>query len=53
MSPNGCYLCLRSEHVAGDFNGDGHTDLAVANTASGDVSVLLGNGEITFQYSMK
>ncbi|MEO5988648.1 MAG: FG-GAP-like repeat-containing protein [Candidatus Eisenbacteria bacterium] len=32
-------------HLAsGDFNADGITDLAVANSASGSVSVLLGNG---------
>src|ERR1700737_4404335 len=38
------------ESVAvGDFNGDGHTDLAVANAGSNDVSVLLGNGDGTFQ----
>ena len=35
--------------VAGDFNGDGRTDLAVANDGSNDVSVLLGNGDGTFQ----
>jgi len=35
--------------VAGDFNGDGKLDLAVANNASNDVSVLLGNGDGTFQ----
>ncbi|MBV8556968.1 MAG: VCBS repeat-containing protein, partial [Planctomycetaceae bacterium] len=35
--------------VAGDFNGDGRTDLAVANRTSNDVSVLLGNGDGTFQ----
>ncbi len=35
--------------VAGDFNGDGRTDLAVANRTDGDVSVLLGNGDGTFQ----
>ncbi|HLJ98140.1 MAG TPA: VCBS repeat-containing protein [Gemmataceae bacterium] len=39
----------------GDFNGDGTPDLAVANTGSGylpgtgSVSVLLGNGDGTFQ----
>ena len=36
--------------MAGDFNGDGRTDLAVANYVSPtDVSVLLGNGDGTFQ----
>jgi Ca2+-binding RTX toxin-like protein len=32
----------------GDFNGDRHVDLVVANHASGDVSVLLGAGDGTF-----
>ena len=35
--------------VAGDFNQDGNQDLAVANSGSNDVSVLLGNGDGTFQ----
>jgi hypothetical protein len=40
--------------AVGDFNGDGKTDLAVANYGSypdynGTVSVLLGNGDGTFQ----
>ena len=35
--------------VAGDFTGDGHLDLAVANGGSDTVSVLLGNGDGTFQ----
>jgi hypothetical protein len=34
--------------VAGDFRGDGRTDLAVANDQSNDISVLLGNGDGTF-----
>jgi autotransporter-associated beta strand protein len=38
------------ESVAvGDFNGDGNTDLAVANGLSNTVSILLGNGDGTFQ----
>jgi hypothetical protein len=35
--------------AVGDFNGDGHPDLAVANIGDGTVSVLLGKGEGTFQ----
>jgi hypothetical protein len=33
----------------GDFNGNGKADLAVANKGSGNVSILLGNGNGTFQ----
>ncbi len=35
--------------AVGDFNGDGRPDLAVANFGSNSVSVLLGNGNGTFQ----
>ncbi len=35
--------------VTGDFNGDGKFDLAVPNPGSDNVSVLLGNGDGTFQ----
>jgi hypothetical protein len=35
--------------VAGDFNGDGRTDLAVADRGTDDVTVLIGNGDGTFQ----
>src|SRR5271166_6019939 len=38
--------------VAGDFTGDGRTDLAVANDGTIDVSVLLGNGDGTFQHQV-
>ncbi len=32
----------------GDFNGDGKTDIAVANNGSGNVTILAGNGDGTF-----
>ncbi|MDQ2946772.1 MAG: VCBS repeat-containing protein [Acidobacteriota bacterium] len=35
-----------------DFNGDGKADLAVANLASDDVSILLGNGDGTFRTAL-
>jgi hypothetical protein len=35
--------------TSGDFNGDGRTDLAVANYGSGTVSVLQSNGNGTFR----
>ncbi len=35
--------------VAGDFNGDGKLDLAVADAGASSVLVLLGNGDGTFQ----
>jgi hypothetical protein len=35
--------------VVGDFNGDGKLDLAVADFGSHGVSVLMGNGDGTFQ----
>jgi hypothetical protein len=35
--------------AAADFNRDGHLDLAVLNTNSDTVSILLGNGDGTFQ----
>ena len=35
--------------AVGDFNGDGTPDVAVANEGSNTVSVLLGNGDGTFQ----
>ena len=35
--------------VAGDFNGDGIQDIAVASNGSNSVSILLGNGDGTFR----
>src|ERR1700730_2764672 len=34
--------------IAADFNGDGKLDLAVANSSSNTVSILLGKGDGTF-----
>src|SRR5258706_14870162 len=34
--------------AVGDFNGDGHPDLAVANVSANSASILLGNGAGTF-----
>jgi hypothetical protein len=41
LAPNGTVL--------GDWNGDGYLDLAIANFIGDSVSVLLGNGDGTFQ----
>ena len=38
-----------SSVVTPDFNGDGKLDLAVANSGSNNISILLGNGDGTFQ----
>jgi hypothetical protein len=35
--------------AAGDFNGDGIEDLAVANAAAGTLTILLGNGDGSFR----
>jgi uncharacterized repeat protein (TIGR01451 family) len=35
--------------AAGDFNGDGKADIAVANNNSNDASILLGNGDGSLQ----
>jgi hypothetical protein len=35
--------------LTGDFNGDGKLDLAVSDASANMVSILLGNGDGTFQ----
>jgi hypothetical protein len=35
--------------TSGDFNGDGSLDLATANSTSNDISILINNGDGTFQ----
>jgi len=35
--------------ASGDFNGDGHPDLVAADQNSASISILLGNGDGTFQ----
>ena len=48
---------LPSAVAVGDFNGDGKTDIAVADagdsTIPGDIEILLGNGDGTFQAPQK
>src|SRR5712691_2992927 len=39
----------RNDFAAGDFRGIGRADLAIANRDSGTVSILLSNGDGTFQ----
>ena len=39
--------------VAGDFNKDGIPDLAIANSGSGTITVLLGKGDGTFTQAVK
>ena len=40
---------LPARIVIADFNGDGKLDIAVANSGSANVSILLGNGDGTFK----
>ena len=50
-SPAGQLSCryVSRAVVTGEFNGDGRSDLAVANSATNSVSLLLGNANGTFQ----
>jgi hypothetical protein len=41
-----------SNLAVGDCNGDGKQDFAVANSGTGNVSILLGNGDGTFQQAI-
>ena len=49
LQPLGVFVLYATSVVAGDFNNDGFTDLAVARTAEDEISILLGNGDGTFQ----
>ncbi len=51
-SPFGGNPNTRSQSV-GDVNGDGKLDLVLVNRSSGTISVLLGNGEGTFQAAIQ
>ncbi len=35
--------------ITGDFNGDGHADIAISNTGTSSISILLGVGDGTFK----
>lgn len=48
LLPNFLPLTQASAAVAGDFNGDGKTDLAALQSFGGPVTILLGNGDGTF-----
>src|ERR1043166_6832002 len=49
MAAAGVAAGMEAINIAmGDFNGDGRQDLVVANYASNNVSILLGNGDGTF-----
>ena len=43
------YTFLGTNCCPADFNGDSRLDLAVTNVSDGTVSILLGNGNGTFQ----
>jgi hypothetical protein len=45
----GVFPSRPNEVVVGDFNGDGKLDIAITNLFNPNVSVLLGNGDGTFQ----
>ena len=49
LSPLAAGSSAVSAIVAGDFNGDGKPDLAIAQPGSDTVTVLLGRGDDTFQ----
>jgi hypothetical protein len=47
LGPPGCSDHCSTDPVAiaaGDFNGDGHVDIATANFGSDDITILLGDG---------
>lgn len=48
LSPGNISANLPVSVAAGDFNGDGYPDLAVANLDSGTLAILTGKGDGTF-----
>jgi len=46
--PAGASASAPSAVVTGDFNMDGHVDIAVTDSANNSVDILLGNGDGTF-----
>ena len=48
-SPYGAGSTVTASVAVGDFNGDGKPDLAIGHNSGDTVSVLLGNGDGTFQ----
>lgn len=49
LTPTNPTGIVPSPSEPGDFDRDGHADVAVANIAGNSVSILLGNGDGTFQ----
>jgi hypothetical protein len=49
QSPVYYFTGFTSSIAAGDFRGDGHTDLVVTNRSAGLVGILLGHGDGTFE----
>jgi hypothetical protein len=51
LTPTNGVGAVPSPNESGDFDSDGHADMATANVVGGSVSILLGNGDGAFQPS--